>query len=159
HVSLGSLLWFVYSSSDAAIVGKLAGPIALGYYSLAFQLISLPVQKLTGNVNQVVYPVFCRLQNDPARVRDWYLRLTVLLMFFSMPTLIGMALVAPDAFAVVLGERWVPAVLPFQLLSGAGLLMVLSHSLPPVFNALGRPDINMKYTLVCTLLFPACFII
>jgi O-antigen/teichoic acid export membrane protein len=157
HVSLGSLLWFVYSNSDYAIVGRLAGPVALGYYALAFQLISLPVQKLTANVNQVAYPVFCRLQHDRPRLRDWYLRLTVLLGFFGVPALAGMALVAEDAFAVLLGDKWMQAVLPFQLLSGAGILMIFSHSLPPLLNALGRPDVNLKYTLVCTLIFPACF--
>jgi O-antigen/teichoic acid export membrane protein len=158
HVSLGSLLWFVYSNSDYAIVGRLAGAEALGYYALAFQLISLPVQKLTANVNQVAYPVFCRLQHDRPRLRDWYLRLTVLLGFFGTPALAGMILVAEDAFAVLLGEKWLPAVLPFRLLGGAGILMVFSHSLPPLLNAVGRPDVNLKYTLVCTLVFPACFV-
>jgi teichuronic acid exporter len=157
HISLGSLLWFVYSNSDFAIVGRLAGPEALGLYAFAFQLISLPVQKLTVNVNQVVYPVFCRLQNDRVRMRDWYVRLTVLLGFFGMPVMVGMALVADDGFRVVLGERWRDAVLPFQLLSLVGVLMIYSHSLPPLFNALGRPDINLKYTAACTALFPVGF--
>ena len=158
HVSLGSLLWFVYTNSDYAVVGKLAGPVALGYYAFAFQLISMPVQKLTANVNQVAYPVFCRLQHDPGRVRDWYLRLTVLLGFIGMPVLAGIALVAEDAFAVVLGEKWLDAVVPFQLLSGAGILMIFSASLPPLLNALGRPDINLKFTAACTLFLPAGFV-
>src|SRR5262249_13200003 len=132
HVSLGSLLWFVYSNSDYAIVGRLAGATALGYYALAFQLNSLPVQKLTANVNQVAYPVFCRLQHDRPRLRAWYLRLTVLLGFFGTPALAGMILVAEDAFVVLLGDQWLPAVLPFRLLGGAGILMVFSHSLPPL---------------------------
>jgi O-antigen/teichoic acid export membrane protein len=157
HVSVTNLLWFLYSNSDFAIIGKLAGPVALGYYALAFQLISLPVQKLTANANQVAYPVYCRLQDDRPRLRTWYLRLTVLLGFLGMPALAGMALVAEDAFALVLGERWLPAVLPFQLLSVVGILMVYATSLPPLFNALGRPDINVRYTVACTLLYPAAF--
>jgi O-antigen/teichoic acid export membrane protein len=159
HVSLGSLLWFVYSNSDFAVVGAVLGVTSLGYYALAFQLISLPVQKLTVNVNQAVYPVFCRMQDDPARLRDWFLRLSVLLGFLGMPALVGMALVAPDAFALVLGRRWLPAVLPFQLLSLVGVLMVYSHALPPLLNALGRPDVNLRYTAACTVLFPLAFVV
>jgi teichuronic acid exporter len=159
HASLASLLWFIYSNSDFAIVGKLAGATALGYYALAFQLISLPVQKLTANTNQIVYPVFCRLRHDPALLRDWYLRLTVLLGFLGMPAMAGMALVADDGFAVVLGPRWQPAVLPFQLLSVVGILMVYGVSLPPLLNALGRPDVNVRYAGTCTLLYPAAFAI
>jgi O-antigen/teichoic acid export membrane protein len=159
HVSLGTLLWYVYSNCDYVVVGKLAGAAALGAYALAFQLISLPVHKLTANVNQVAYPVFCRLQEDRVRLRDWYLRLTVLLGFAGVPTLTGMALVAEDAFAVVLGEKWLQAVLPFQFLSCVGILMVFSASLPPLFNALGRPDVNVKYTVVCTLVFLPAFML
>jgi O-antigen/teichoic acid export membrane protein len=157
HASFASLLWFFYSNSDFAIVGKLAGATALGYYALAFQLISLPVQKLTANANQVAYPVFCRLRDDPVRLRDWYLRLTVLLGFVGMPVLAGMALVADDAFALVLGPRWQPAVLSFQLLSVVGILMVYGATFPPLFNALGRPDVSLRYTAACTILFPAGF--
>jgi PST family polysaccharide transporter len=159
HVSLGSLLWFIYSNSDFAVVGKLVGPVALGYYALAFQLISLPVEKLTANCNQILFPVFCRLQDDRPRLRSWYLRLTVLLGLFGLPVLAGMALVADDGFALVLGEKWLPAVLPFRLLSVVGGLMLYGASLPPLLNALGRPDINLKYTATCTLLFPLGFVV
>jgi O-antigen/teichoic acid export membrane protein len=159
HITLGTLLWFIYTNCDYAVIGKLAGPVALGYYALAIQLISLPVNKLTANVNQVVYPVFCRLQGDRERIKDWYLRLTVLLTFIGTPALAGLALIAEDGFPLVLGEQWRPAILPFQLLAAVGILMVLSASLPPLFNALGRPDINLKYTAACTLLLPAGFVV
>lgn len=159
HVSLGSLLWFVYSNADYAVVGKLVGPVALGYYALAFQLISLPVQKLTGNVNQAVYPLYCRLQHDRPRLRDWYLRVTVLLSLLGMPVLAGMALVARDALSVLFGDKWLPAVVPFQLLSVAGMLMILTYSLPPLLNALGRPDINLRYTAISTVVFPLGFVL
>ena len=158
HVSVASLLWFVYSNSDFAIVGKMLGPVELGLYALAFQLISLPVQKLTANINQVAYPVYCRLQGDPARLRDWFLRLTVMYGFLGIPALVGLALVAPDAFRLILGEKWLPAVLPFQMLTGVGVVMLYSASLPPLLNSLGRPDINLRYTAACTLLLPASFL-
>jgi O-antigen/teichoic acid export membrane protein len=82
----------------------------------------------------------------------------VLLGFLGTPALAGMALVAEDAFAVILGEKWLPAVLPFRLLAVAGVLMVFSHSLTPVLNALGRPDVPLKYALACALVYPAGFV-
>jgi teichuronic acid exporter len=158
-VSGGSFLWFVYSNSDFAVVGRLCGAVELGIYALAFQLISLPVQKMAANTNQVAYAVFCRLQHDPERLRDWFLRLTVLHGFIGMPALVGLALVAPDAFGLGLGERWLPAVLPFQLLAAVGVLMLYSSSLPPLFNALGRPGINLRFTAGCAVLFPIAFVL
>src|SRR5262249_11775451 len=94
HVSLGSLLWFIYSNADFVIVGWLTGATELGFYALAFQLISMPAEKITANLNKVVYPTFCRLQQDPRRLREWSLRLMTLLGFFGMPVIVGMVLVA-----------------------------------------------------------------
>jgi O-antigen/teichoic acid export membrane protein len=159
HVSLGALLWFAWSNADYAVVSKVVGPAALGYYGLAFQLISLPVQKLTGNVNQAAYPLYCRIQHDRARLRDWYLRVTALLSLLGMPVLGGMAIVADDAFALVLGEKWLPAVGPFQVLAVVGMLMTVSYSLSPLINALGRPDINLRYTIISTIILPSGFVI
>jgi O-antigen/teichoic acid export membrane protein len=74
-----------------------------------------------------------------------------------MPVLVGMALVADDGFAVVLGEKWQAAVLPFRLLTVAGVTMVVATTLAPLFNAVGRPDLSLKYTAVCAAVFPALF--
>ncbi len=159
HVSGATLLWFVYSHSDFAVLGLLLGPVVLGYYSLAFQLVSLPVEKLSVNVNQVLFAVFCKLQHDRDRVRSWFLRLAVLLTFPAMPALIGLALVADDALPLLLGERWRAVVLPFQLLCPVGVLMVVVSSLLQMLGALGRPDVSLKYNAACALLFPAGFFV
>lgn len=157
QVSGSSLLAYAYSNLDFAVVGKLFGATVLGYYSVAFQLMSLPVQKLSVNISQVAYPVFCRLQGDLPRLRAGFLRLSVLLGLFSLPALAGMALVADDAIPLILGARWRPVVVPFQILSVVGILMVYSAMLPPLFNALGRPDITLRYTGCCAVVLPLGF--
>ena len=60
---------YVACDADYAIVGRLMGPVELGYYSLAFMLISIPVDKIVATCNQATFPVFCRLSHDRARVR------------------------------------------------------------------------------------------
>jgi O-antigen/teichoic acid export membrane protein len=157
HVSFASVLSFAFNNADFAVLGWLLGPAVLGYYSVAFQLISLPVQKITSTANQVMYPVYCRLQDDRPRLRDWYLRLTAVQSFIALPALAGLALVAADAVPFLLGDRWRPAVLPLQLLCPVGALMVVGAGLPPLFNALGRPDINLRYAAIGAATFPAGF--
>jgi teichuronic acid exporter len=159
HLTGASFLWFLYSNADFAVVGKVLGMEVLGYYALAFQLMSLPVQKLTATVNQVAYPVFCRLQDDRPRLADWYLRLTMMLSFLGTPVLAGLALVAEDAFLVVLGEKWLPAVGPFQVLTTVGIVMVVAASLPPFLNVLGRSDLTLYNSLVCSVVMPLGFLI
>lgn len=156
-LSSGGLLWYAYSNSDFAVVGRLAGPVALGYYSLAYQLMSVPGQKVTSNINQIAFPVFCRLRTDPERLRDWYLRLTALLCFILLPVMGGAALLARDGIETLFGAKWLPAALPFQLLSVVGVFTLFSASLIPLLNALGRPGVALRYTAACSLVFPISF--
>jgi O-antigen/teichoic acid export membrane protein len=159
HVSGASLLWFVYNNADFAALGAFGGVVVLGYYSVAFQLMTMPVQKLSTHVNQIMFAVFCKLQHDRARVRDWFLRLTVLMTFLIAPTLAGMALVADDGIRLLLREHWAGAVLPFQLLCSVGVVMVISSALHQTLAALGRPDLTLKYNVACALLLPTGFFI
>jgi len=157
HVSGASILWFIYSNSDYTIVARMTNPADLGYYALAFMLITLPVRKITANFNQVAYPVFCRLKDDPVRLRNWYLRMVSLLGVLGLPLLVGMALMAGDGVPGILGEKWQSAVLPLQMLSIVGMVMLVSTSITPLFNTLGRPDINLKYAFICVLVLSPSF--
>jgi teichuronic acid exporter len=157
HVSMGTFLWYLYSNLDYAFVGNFSGPEILGFYALAFQLASLPAEKLTANINKIAFPTFCRLQHDRLRLRDWFVRLQMLIGFIGMPVMVGMALVVKDALGAILGDHWDQAVVPFQLLSLSGLFRIYTSMFPMLFNALGRPDLNFKFSLVCAFLFPACY--
>jgi teichuronic acid exporter len=157
HYTGSRLCWFCYRNVDYLIVGRLMGPIALGYYSLAFMLISLPVDKIVATCNQFAFPIFCRMSDDLERVRAWYLRLSILFGFAAVPALVGLALVANDAILVALGQKWTPAVLPVQIMSLAGVFMVLGSSIDVLYIARGRPDINFWFTAISVVVYPPLF--
>lgn len=157
YVSLGSLLWQAYSNADFAVIAGLFDARTLGFYALAFELMSLPVQKFSANVNQVMFAVFSRCQDDPARRRDWYLRLVALLTLPAAPAMAGLGLVAADGLPLLLGEHWRPAVLPFQILCPVGILMIVATSLAQYVAACGRPDVNLRYNAACLVVYPPAF--
>jgi len=68
HMTVTQLLWVAFSQSDMLIGGRLLGKEALGVYSVAMHLASLPIQRIAGIVNQIAFPAFARLQGDIARV-------------------------------------------------------------------------------------------
>jgi O-antigen/teichoic acid export membrane protein len=157
QLSGARLCLFLYSNADYIVVGRLLGPVTLGYYSLAFMVISIPLQKLVSNCNQVAFPVFCRISHDRDRLGSWFSRLLVLIGSVGTPALVGVALVAPDAFPLVLGQKWAPAVLPLQIMCIAGISLMIGGTFDALFNALGRPDILFRYYLACLLIYPPCF--
>ena len=65
------------------------------------------------------------------RVRRNMLRTTRVIAFSGFPIFWGMAAVAPEAIPLILGPKWVNAVLPFQLLC----IMLPLKALSPIINS------------------------
>ncbi|MEX5214741.1 MAG: lipopolysaccharide biosynthesis protein [Nitrospiraceae bacterium] len=117
QVLASRLSWYVQTQSHFLIGGHLFGTAALGAYSVAWSLASLPVEKVTAFVGRVSFPFFASIQNDSASLRRYYLGLTESLGLATFGPAVGLAVVAEEFAATVLGEKWLGAVLPLQLLA------------------------------------------
>src|SRR6266581_3855842 len=78
-VTVDRALRFTLADSDRFIGGKLFGNVPLGYYAVANDLASLPINKLTGLINSIALPAFAKAQLTPAGARSYLLTVTQLL--------------------------------------------------------------------------------
>jgi O-antigen/teichoic acid export membrane protein len=138
------ILWYINTSADVALVGKLLGDHALGIYSVAFQLATLPVSKTFGIINRVAFPAYSRLQSDTRQAADYFLASVRLSWLVLCPLLWGMSSVSHEFVEVFMGQNWedagivltlVPLIVPFRVIF---LLM------GPFTDGLGRPDIGLR---------------
>jgi len=159
HVTTARVLWFFYSQADMIIAGKLLGKEVLGFYSVAMHLASLPVQKISGVINQIAFPAFSQIQRDSQVVSGQFLKAAHTLSFFAFPVLWGVSSVAPELVLLLLGTQWTPAVLPLQVLPAIMPLRMISNFLPSAVDAVGRPDITVKNLISASLLMPGAFLV
>lgn len=153
------VLWYTYISADSLIIGKVLGERLLGYYSMATQLSTLPVQKVTGIVNQVAFPVFSKLQEDPIGLKVYFLKITKFVALITFPTMVGLYLVSENLVRVLLTEKWLPSVEIFKLLCVIGLLKSIDAIIPNLLMAKGKPNLVVRFNLLCIVAMPAAFII
>ncbi|ELZ33150.1 lipopolysaccharide biosynthesis protein [Halorubrum tebenquichense] len=139
-----SITQFLHSEGDDVFVGWFLSATALGFYQYAHRIADMPASQFTAVISSVTFPAYSKLQDDPAALRDALLGTTRLVAVVVFPVSAGMALIAPSFVPVVLGEQWTPMILPLQLLSVFGLLHGITRYFGGVFNALERPDYNMK---------------
>lgn len=154
-----TLLYYGWSRADVMIIGKVLGDRLLGYYSMAFQLAVLPLDKIATVFNQVMFPALSRLQSDQEGSRDLFLQLHRYLLLISFPLLFGMAVVADDAILLLLTEKWLPIVPYFQVLCLVSGLRISATLMPPVLFARGKPGIVVRYNLLALLGLPLAFLI
>ena len=143
-VAVARVAWFLYASMDLLIAGKILGKTQLGYYSVAVQFAFIPLDKVGSTINQVAFPAFSKVQDDPALLSRYYLKMVNLLAFVSFPSCLGLYLVAESAVPLFLSEKWLPAILPMQILSVVTAFRIIHLVNSPLEMALGRPEMTIR---------------
>jgi O-antigen/teichoic acid export membrane protein len=149
--------WVAYQQVDVVVLGKISGPVLLGFYSMAKQLASLPLEKITVVANQLALPIMAGFQADRAMMRASFLRGLRLVACLTVPLSLGLALVADDFVWVVLGEKWVAMVPPLRVLCVLGLIRSVDTLLPPVLLARYRAGALFWWTTALLLIMPFAF--
>ena len=86
---------------------------------------------------ETLFPALALVQDDERRLRMLFLRSLHWVAVFSIPTSVGLALLAPELIAVVLGPRWEGAVPAVRVLAGFGLCARSRR--PPATSSRRRP--------------------
>ncbi len=141
------VLNYMGSNVDYLVVGKMIGASALGYYTLAYNLITFPLNKISTIVTRVTFPAFSKIQDDNRGLHNGYLKSVQYISVITFPMLAGMFVIAPEFIVVVYGSKWAPMILPLQILCLAGALKSIGTTVGSILMAKGRPDIEFKWNI------------
>jgi O-antigen/teichoic acid export membrane protein len=143
-----NFLNFLNTHSDDFLIGYFLGPIALGYYTIAYKLMTTMVSTLTGVTTAVAFPAFSRLQKDPDKMRRAFYQVTYLTSLISFPAFLGLAVVAPVLIVVVYGPQWTPSIPVMQILAFISVIHSIFFFNASVVLAAGKPLWRLGVTLM-----------
>jgi len=141
------LVNYFRSNIDYIVIGRFLGPVELGYYSLAYQIMVMPLAKISPIVVRVAFPVFSKIQKDNRQLKKGYLKTINYTSLLSFPIMIGMLGVAPELIKLVYGSEWVPAVFVLRIFCITGICYMLSSSMSPLLLAKGKADLVFYWSL------------
>jgi O-antigen/teichoic acid export membrane protein len=142
------VLYYLHRNVDNLLIGRFLGAAALGVYAFAYNVMLVPFSRIAGPLQQVLFPAFARVQDDPERIASMWVRGTRLTAAISIPSLVGIAVVAPEFVAAVLGDRWSAAVPVLQVLAWVGLLQSLQGLNTAILTAIDRTSTLVRYSVV-----------
>jgi PST family polysaccharide transporter len=155
---LGSrLAWYGYSNADFLIAGRMLGKGPLGGYTIAWQVASAPVAKVSNLVLQVTPSIFAAVQSDKAAIRRYLLRLTEGIALITFPAAVGLSVIADDFVRVVLTDKYEAAILPLRILAIYTTVRAVSPLYPPLLTALGRTRDVLRNNVLALVLLPTAF--
>ncbi|WP_170979388.1 oligosaccharide flippase family protein [Roseomonas sp. HF4] len=147
-----NLLALVSRSADCVIVGRLLGVEPLGLYALAVQIVRIPEAVLVGPVFVSLLPAIVRLDADrPAAARLFATALRMMLTF-AAPMMLGLAVVADLAVAILLGPRWAGTTSVLMLLAPAAMAQAVGWLSMAVLLGRGRSGLQFRVALLGTAL-------
>lgn len=157
HVLGANLSSWGISNLDNTVVGRVAGPVALGVYSRAFSLAQMPSESIMGNLLQVLLPAFSKFQADTKRLARVYVGAFGLAAIIMLPPFCAMAVVPGVVILGLYGAKWAGAITLFQPLALAVPVNALMALSGPTLGARGKPHLEMKVQFAVLLVAMCAF--
>lgn len=136
----------IRSQGELFIIGALAGPVTLGYWTVAGRLVNVVVDVFSSVVGAVAHPVFAKLQEAPERLARALGSTRALTALVLVPALVLLALLSEDVVPAVFGEQWAPTTTVASLLALSALLQTMSNFDRSALLATGHPGAELAVT-------------
>jgi len=159
HIFWVSLVTFIVTCGDDALVGKLMGVTMLGFYTMAYNIANIPVSSLTAIISKISFPAYSLLQKDPERLKEAFKKIFEIVLIILLPLTVLIILLAKDFTSIFLGDKWLSMVPVLRILCLLGLFRGLANVFAPIQLAVNRPNIQsrnktLELILFLTLVYP-----
>ena len=146
---LGSdIVFFSVIKGNNIVVGRLLGSTMLGLFQQGQTISNTPATEISRTLSMVTFPAYAKLQDDPVRLKQAFLRVLGLISFLIFPLAFFTFVLAGDFTALFLGKPWLPMVPALQVLTLAGLFRALTGTAASLFYGVGKPGLETRGEVV-----------
>jgi len=138
YLTLSSVVTYMSRNTDNILIGRVWGSEALGYYSRAYFLMTLPTMLFTTSLSRVMIPSLSALAHDRERMGAAYRKAVRAIAFVGYPVAVGLAVAASEAVRLVYGEHWAPVAPILAWLSIAMVSQVIASTNGWLYTAVGK---------------------
>lgn len=143
-VVMESIFYSIIEQIDNIFVGRYLGEALLGSYFVGFAIGMLPRTLIAAPLTNVLYPTFCRLQEDADSLRNCYLKYLFAASFLLIPFGVLIFVCAPYVISLLLANKWSNLSTVIQLIVINGTIVSLGASNPEFLRAIGRLDLFVR---------------
>ena len=144
---LTNLITSIYLNIYNLVIGKKYSSSSLAYYNRAFTLTQIPSTNIELVLSRIIYPLECKLQDNPKELKAAYIKYLHFSNFVVLPLLFMLIGLATPIVKVLLTDKWLPAV-PYIVLYAINFTLYpwLDQSVQ-LLNVVGKTGLNLKTQL------------
>ena len=154
-----TILGFLMTHGDDWFIAFYLGPVALGFYQMAYKISNIPATEITHLINKITFPAYSAINNDIKRLKAAYIKVLTLNTLFSIPIGIFIAIFAFDFSQIFLGLEWQGISVCIIILSFFGIIRSIGATRGPLFQSLGKLQIGffskcIRIIFMAALIYP-----
>jgi PST family polysaccharide transporter len=149
-VTLNNLLAYLAFNVDKVLIGRVWGADALGVYGRAYQLVNLSNDTLHSTIGSVAFPALSRVQDDPERLKAYFLKGYCVFLSLVLPITVACALFANDIIVLFLGPKWSDAAAILRLLAPTVLAFAFTNPFGWLMLGTGRAGRCVRIAAIVT---------
>jgi PST family polysaccharide transporter len=111
-------------------------------------LVNMPTEHLSSAVGEVAFSALSRLQDDPIRLKSYFLKGLSLVLGLTLPIMLVCVFFSDDLVFVVLGPKWKDAAATVRLLAPAMAIYAIINPLEWLIYSIGFGARSLKISLV-----------
>jgi PST family polysaccharide transporter len=138
HVTGFNIVNYMARNLDKILIGRYGGPVLLGFYDRAYQVVLLPIVSVRTPLLNVAVPALSRLKDEPARYKKYYTKLILLISMVTMPVMVFCFVCSESMISLVLGDRWIQVNDVFKVLALVGFIEPVAGTRGSVLMSLGQ---------------------
>ena len=148
NVFVSSFVNIVIREGDNAIIGRVLGAGALGFYHLGEVIVNVVIDGIGNSISSVIFPVFSRIQHEKKRLQSLYFKTFEFTNLIIVPAIAGLFILANDLVILLLGDKWLPIVPLIYVFGTAALLRSILYPSGSFFAAKNKPFIGRNVQLL-----------
>ena len=119
-------------------ISRLYGDAVLGLYSYSYRLLGIPLAVISTNISRMFFKDAAIEYNRCGSMRRSFYKLLFPIIGVSVVMFLGFRFLAPDAFAIFLGEKWREAGVYVQILAPMFSIRLVSNCFTNVTIVTGK---------------------
>jgi O-antigen/teichoic acid export membrane protein len=142
--ALAAIFARIYSYADTIILSKVSGDLAVGFYSIPYK-ITYAFQFIPLALVAAMYPKFSEyyIENKKklAEIFEYGIKYLLVIAF---PIAVGIGVLAQDIILFLYTDKYLPSVVPLQILIGSLVFSYMSFPVGAFLNACNHQKTQMK---------------
>lgn len=146
-----NVFYYFAQNVDNFLIGRYLGSEALGYYDLAYRLMTFPMQAISAVFGKVMLPYYAQAQNDLPRFRQGFMRAATAIAFVTFPMMLGLLAVREPFVLALFGPKWTPVIGLLALFAPLAALRSVATTTGSIYMAMGRADLQLQWGMFSSL--------